>query len=67
MAICSGEMHNDATKVVRHDALLAERSRLYVEMRVLGVHDHADIARIRGDYGQRVRWHVQHRKDILEK
>jgi hypothetical protein len=67
MAICSGEMHDEATTVARHDALLVERSRLYGEMHVLGVHDHADIARIRRDYGQRVRSHMQHGKDILEK
>lgn len=67
MAICSGEMHDEATTVARHDALLVERSRLYAEMHVLGVQDYADIARIRRDYGQRVRSHVQHGKDILEK
>ena len=67
MAICSGEMHDEATTVARHDALLVERSRLYGEMHVLGLHDHADIARIRRDYGQRVRSHMQHGKDILEK
>lgn len=67
MAICNGEMHDEATTVARHDALLVERSRLHAEMHVLGVQDYADIARIRRDYGQRVRSHVQHGKDILKK
>lgn len=62
MAICTGEMHDEATTVVRHDALLDERSCLYAELRTFGVHDYAAITRIRRDYGQRVHWHVQHRK-----
>ena len=63
MAICTDEMHDEATTVVRYDALLAKRSRLYAEMHVLEVHDHAEIAPICQDYGQRVRWHVKHGKD----
>lgn len=35
MAISIGEMHDEATIVVRHDALLAERSRPHTKIHVL--------------------------------
>lgn len=63
MAICSGEIHEEATTGLRRAALVAERSRLATELRHLRVHDHGEIARIRRDYGQRVRWHIARSKD----
>lgn len=59
MAICTGELHNDAPTEARHAELEAERDRLAAELRGLHVHDHADIARIRQDYGQRIRAHME--------
>lgn len=55
MAICTAELHNDAPTEARRAELEAERARLAAELRGLHVHDHADIARIRQDYGQRIR------------
>lgn len=59
MAICTGELHNDAPTEARCAELEAERARLAAELRGLHVHDHADIARIRQDYGQRIRAHME--------
>jgi hypothetical protein len=59
MAICTGELHNDAPTEARRAELEAERARLAAELRGLHVHNHADIARIRQDYGQRIRAHME--------
>lgn len=59
MAICTGELHNDAPTEARRAELEAERARLAAELCGLHVHDHADIARIRQDYGQRIRAHME--------
>ena len=44
----------------------AERARLAAELRGLHVHDHADIARIRQDYGQRIRAHMERNRPDLK-
>ena len=59
MAICTDELHHEAPTDARRVELNAERSRLAAELRGLHVHDHADIARIRQDYGHRIRAHMQ--------
>jgi len=55
-AILTGERHDNPTPE-RLAALDAEFSRLGAERRALSVHDHAEIARIRSDYGRRIRYH----------
>jgi hypothetical protein len=50
----SSKEHPDAERV---DTLRAERSRLFRERAGLHVKDHAEIARIRRDYGRRIRYH----------
>ncbi len=61
MAICTGqiadESRKDAPDTDRVAALRVERSRLAQERATLHVHDHADIARIRADYGTIIRAH----------
>ena len=55
MAIYSGQIADEANKTMantdRLASLRAERSRLAQERLTLHVHDHADVARIRADYG----------------
>lgn len=55
-AILTGERHDNPTPE-RLAALDAEFSRLGAERRALSVHEHAEIARIRSDYGRRIRYH----------
>lgn len=61
MAIQTGQIAAEASKqepdAVRLASLRAERSRLALERAALHVHDHADIARIRADYGAIIRGH----------
>lgn len=54
-AILTGERHNDNPTPERLAEIEAEFARLLAERRALSVHDHAEIARIRRDYGQRIR------------
>jgi hypothetical protein len=54
MAICSGELHNNPSDA-RCAELVAERSRLAGELRTLRLKDHAEIARIRSEYGSLIR------------
>lgn len=55
MAIYSDQIVDEASKTMpnadRLASLRAERSRLVQERLALHVHDHADVARIRTDYG----------------
>jgi hypothetical protein len=55
MAIYSSQIADEASKTMpntdRLASLRAERSRLAQERLTLHVHDHADVARIRTDYG----------------
>ena len=44
----------------------AELKSLAAELRGLHVHDHAEIARIRRDYGQRIREHMAQAKRSAE-
>lgn len=68
MAICTGRIADEAEKEApdadRVAALRADRSKLAQERAALHVGDHADIARIRTDYGAIVRaWRAeQHTK-----
>lgn len=55
MAICTDELHNGTPTAERRAELEAERHRLAAELRTLRVSDHAEIERIRRDYGQRIR------------
>lgn len=61
MAIHSGQIADEANKAQpdadRLAALRAERFKLAQERTALHVHDHADIARIRADYGAIIRAH----------
>ena len=54
-AILTAERHNDNPPSERLAEIEAESARLASERRALSVHDHAEIARIRRDYGQRIR------------
>lgn len=67
MAICTGRIADETDKEAPDAdhlaALRAERSRLAQERAALHVGDHADIARIRTDYGAIVRaWRAEHTK-----
>lgn len=66
MAIYTGEIHNDNPTPERLAELRAARARLAAELRGLRVHDHAEIARIRRDYGQRIREHMAQAKPTAE-
>lgn len=55
MAICTDELHNGTLAAERRAEVEAERRRLAAELRTLHVSDHAEIDRIRRDYGQRIR------------
>lgn len=61
MAIQTGQIAAEASKqepdAVRLASLRAERSRLAEERAALRVYDHADIARVRADYGAIIRAH----------
>lgn len=57
-AILTAERHNDNPTPERLAEIEAESARLAAERRALSVHDHAEIARIRRDYGQRIRVHM---------
>lgn len=54
MAICSGALHDNPSDERRAE-LVAERNRLAVEQRTLRLKDHAEIARIRTEYGAIIR------------
>lgn len=58
MAIQTGQIAEEAEQesldAERIDSLRAERSRLFKERAGLHVHDHAEIARIRSEYGEKV-------------
>lgn len=58
-AILTSERHNDNPTPARLAEIEAESARLFAERRALSVHDHADIARIRQEYGQRIRAHME--------
>lgn len=54
IAICTGELHENPS-AERRAELVAERSRLAGEQRTLRLKDHAEIARIRTEYGAAIR------------
>lgn len=54
IAICTGELHDDPSDERRAE-LVAERGRLLGEQRTLRLKDHAEIARIRTEYGAAIR------------
>lgn len=60
IAICTGELHENPSNE-RHPSnerraeLVAERDRLAKEQRTLRLKDHAEIARIRSEYGSLIR------------
>jgi hypothetical protein len=54
IAICTGELHENPS-AERRAELVAERSRLAGEQRTLRLKDHAEIARIRTEYGAFIR------------
>lgn len=56
MGIIPGDLYDNNTSLERRDELRAERKRLAAERLDLHIHDHAEIARIRQDYGQRIRY-----------
>lgn len=56
MGIITGDLYDDNASPERRNELRAERERLAAEQRNLHVHDHAEIARIRQDYGRRIRY-----------
>lgn len=65
MAICTGRIAEEAAKEApdtdRLAALRADRSKLAQERGALHVADHADVARIRAEYGAIVRaWRAEH-------
>jgi len=55
MAVCTDELHHSNPDPERRAVIVAERSRLAAELRGLHVHDHAEIARIRTEYGALIR------------
>jgi len=59
MAILMAQSHEEANKsnpdAAYLDSLYAERSRLFQERAGLRVQDHANIARVRTEYGARFR------------
>jgi hypothetical protein len=59
MAIYTGELHNDNPTPERRAELKAARARLAAELRGLHVHDHAEVARIRAEYGAIIRAHME--------
>lgn len=61
-AILAGERYNDNPTPARLVEIEVESARLAAERRALSVHDHAEIARIRRDYGQRIRAHMAQAK-----
>jgi len=65
-AIYTGELYHDNPTPERRAEIKAEQSRLAAELRGLHVHDHAEIARIRRDYGQRIREHMAQAKRSAE-
>jgi hypothetical protein len=58
MAIHTAELYHGSPTPGRHEEIKAERRRLAAERSGLHVHDHAEIARIRRDYGERIREHM---------
>lgn len=56
-AILTGERYHDNPTPERLAEIEAEFSRLGTERCALRVKDHAEIARIRRDYGRRIRYH----------
>lgn len=61
-----GELYHDNPTPERRAEIKAEQSSLAAELRGLHVHDHAEIARIRRDYGQRIREHMAQAKRNAE-
>ena len=61
IAILTDEIYNGVGGVLpsvdRLAVLDAERSRLFQERKALHLHDHAEIARLRAEYGAIVREH----------
>ena len=65
-AIHTGELYHDNPTPERRAEIEAENRHLAAELRGLRVHDHAEIARIRRDYGQRIREHMAQAKPTAE-
>lgn len=63
MAICTGELHNGEPAESRRAELEAELSRLARERSALHVADQTNIARIRTEYGARIRSHRKQGKN----
>lgn len=65
-AILTAELHHDNPTPARRAEIKAESARLFAERRALSVHDHAEVARIRRDYGQRIRERMAQAKRSAE-